>query len=539
MRNVTAVLSMLHEPSDRNSSTRTFRDEPVLAWTLERLSRAKHLGNMAVLCWEDQLESVRPIAEEHSAYILSKDPRIVIAGMESITAARRWSQGWRGGLLGSCDFDLGFHAPWVGEIVQRLESDGVLLVDPSAGLVDSTILDQMIEHAGAREAVQICFTQAAPGLAGVLLKPGLLEQLAAAKMHLGRILSYLPDQPVRDPISGDGCMPVPSSIARTTRSFKLDSARQIARITEAAISLNGELLASDAEGLLQRLAWSRQSDALPQEIVIELNTRRLCSPIFWPGSYHKVDRSELSPELAEKVFEELAQADDARITLAGVGDPLLHPEVFQIIDAARRAGIRAIHIETDLLVSDAGLIDQLVDSRVDIVSAHVPAMNAQTYHAVMGVEGLAVVLENMRRFVTRRQQRGAGVPLIVPYFTKCQGNLAELEAWYDQWLNALGCAVISGPSDFCGQVPDCAVADMSPTKRRACARLDSRLTMLSDGRAVSCEQDVTARQVLGDLRFDSLAIVWNSGMQALRQTHERGRFDSNPLCAACREWHRP
>ena len=36
-QNVTAVLSMLHEPADRNSATRTFRGDPVLAWTLERV----------------------------------------------------------------------------------------------------------------------------------------------------------------------------------------------------------------------------------------------------------------------------------------------------------------------------------------------------------------------------------------------------------------------------------------------------------------------------------------------------------------------
>ncbi len=539
MQNVIAILSMLHEEPARNSATRTFRDEPVLAWTLERLSRAQSVGHMAILCWQDQLEHVTPVAEEHGACVLSKDPRISIASLQSITAARRWADAWRGGLLGACDCDLGFHGLWVKEIMQQLDGDATMLVDPSAGLVDATLIDRLVDHARAHESVQICFTQSAPGLAGVLLRPDLLEQLAVGGLHAGKILGYLPDQPVRDPISGDGCVQVPAPIARTTRSFKLDSDRQIARITEAAVNLNGELLASDALELLNRLNWSNHVDPLPREVVVELGCRRLCNPIFWAGRFHKITRQALTRDLAQKIFGEIAQADDARLTLAGVGDPLVHPEFASIIELATRAGVHAIHVETDLLSRDTALIDQLAELEVDVISVHLPAVTAKVYQDVMGVSGIEIVLENIRRLVARRQARGKGTPLIVPIFTKCEQNLAEMEQWYDQWLGALGSAVIAGPSDFCGQIPSSGVADMSPAMRRACARLSARMTVLSDGTAVACEQDVLARHAVGNLKFDSIAVVWNRGMQPLRQLHSAGQFAGNPLCAACREWHRP
>ena len=43
---------------------------------------------------------------------------------------------------------------------------------------------------------------------------------------------------------------------------------------------------------------------------------------------------------------------------------------------------------------------------------------------------------------------GDGVPMLVPIFTKCRQNLGEMEFWYDQWLRALGSAVIVGPERF-------------------------------------------------------------------------------------------
>src|SRR6185436_15843948 len=62
LKNVTAVLSMVHEPPDPqpNSATRRFRGAPVLQWTLDRTHRAARIDTVAVICWEDQLPAVLP-----------------------------------------------------------------------------------------------------------------------------------------------------------------------------------------------------------------------------------------------------------------------------------------------------------------------------------------------------------------------------------------------------------------------------------------------------------------------------------------------
>jgi radical SAM protein with 4Fe4S-binding SPASM domain len=98
--------------------------------------------------------------------------------------------------------------------------------------------------------------------------------------------------------------------------------------------------------------------------------------------------------------------------------------------------------------------------------------------------------------------------------------------------------VITGPSDFAGQIPDTAVADMAPPKRRACARLSNRLTILCDGRVVSCEQDVLGKQTMGIVGETPMKEIWRSGFGSLRACHEKAEWSAKPLCASCREWHR-
>src|SRR5436853_1373113 len=61
---------------------------------------------------------------------------------------------------------------------------------------------------------------------------------------------------------------------------------------------------------------------------------------------------------------------------------------------------------------DAGVIDKLAAGPVDVVSVHLPAMTAQTYQKIMGVDRFTEVIENIRRFVTRRQELRRSVPLI-------------------------------------------------------------------------------------------------------------------------------
>jgi hypothetical protein len=537
--NVSAILSLLHEGPDVNSSTRRFRVQPVLEWTLRRLSMSRQLSSAAVLCWEDQLPHVAAIAEEVGAFVLAKGPRSRISQIESISASRRWADGWRGGLLGTCAFDIGFYAPWVLELAQRVETEAVLLVDASAALVDPMLVDALIRHGDAHLEQEICFSAAAPGLCGALLRIPLLERLATTKIHAGRLLHYIPDHVSREMIGTDACLNVAPAVTRTVERFVLDSDRQIARTEHATACLNGQLQIAGAEEIVARITASNWNDPLPREVVIELNTRRTSNPIFSPTRAHAIARPDLTLDLAQKILSQLAHSDDIRVTFAGVGDPLLHGNLFDIIDAARSAGIHAIHVETDLLSENASIVSRLASGPTDIVSVHFPALTEATYFELMGVEGYRRVLENVRAFVANRQERGEGVPILVPIFTKCRQNLAEMEAWYDQWLKALNCAVIRGPSTFGGLVPDVGVADMTPPGRKACNRLASRITILSDGRIVSCEEDLVAAQMLGHAGSDSISDIWTTRMASLRTDHRQHQWAAHPLCATCNEWHRP
>jgi hypothetical protein len=536
MKTVTAALSMLHEPA-AGSAGRLFRGEPVLQWTLDRLERCQQLDGVAIICWEDQFPALENLAEEYDVAVLAKGPRVALPAIEGISASRRWADGWRSGLMQTCDFDHGFYAPWFSELFDQTASDALVLIDPAAGLVDPELIDALIAFAASKPDQEICFSQAAPGLGGALIRRSLLDRLQAAKTHPGRALHYIPDEPVRDPIGGEGCLPIPTIVARTTRNFRLDSDRQIARITEAFVALNGQLISSGCEELVRRMHDQKVIDPLPREVTVELNTDRLSKAIYRPAAVP--NRPPMSKATAEMLLDQIALADDTRLTIAGCGDPLESDFLFEFLQMARDRSLRAVHVETDLLSEDVERFDRLAKSPVDLISFHLPAMASSTYQTVMGVDLFSRALRNVSALAQARHARGEGVPIIVPTFVKCTANLAEMELWYDQWLKAMGCAVITGPGDFAGQMVDVAVADMAPPKRSACVRLTNRMNVLSDGTIVACEQDFRGLHPIGRIGEESIEQIWVQRLSPLRACHSRGDWKANPLCAACREWHRP
>jgi hypothetical protein len=460
---------MIHEPAEKNSATRLFRGEPVLAWTLRRLERSGQLAHMIIICWEDQLGDVEPIAGGHGANVLVKGPRTPIASVEAVAAVRRWSDGWRGDLRGACDFDLGFHARWVREAVENMEADAAVLIDPAAALVDASIIDRLITRTIETPDADLVFSHTPPGLGGAVVRVGLLRRLATAELHPGHLLHSSTDH--LGIVGCDGALPLPAAVTRAQGNFKLDSDRQIWRVTNAMVALNGQLIKSEAEALVARLSAENYPDPLPRDIVLELTTERSTRPLFGSGR-NAVASRQLSTDVAVRLFKECSTLDDVRLTLAGSGDPLLADNVYDIIEAALLSGVNAIRIETDLLEIDAAATARELAGAVDIMAVHLPAASEGAYRKVMGVDAYRKVLTNIDRFHGEQDIGDRGTPLLIPLFTPTPNNLGEEKAWFDRWPYGVSMAHAMAPAE-------------------------SKLIVLADGRMVSNDPSGSPLGVVG------------------------------------------
>jgi hypothetical protein len=228
----------------------------------------------------------------------------------------------------------------------------------------------------------------------------------------------------------------------------------------------------------------------------------------------------------------IGKAGDIALTFGGVGDPLLHPQWADAIRIAKDAGAWGIAIETDLHVQQSTLEQLLTladDGLLDVISVRLNADSEATYEKLMGRPGFTEVLKRIEWLLNNRRD---GLPWIAPRMIKTIDNVHELEPFVDRWTYFCGQAIVEGPG---GPIADRAVIDMAPPRRMPCRQLAHRMTILSDGRAALCDQDDDGEQAID---IDNLTSAWRQ-LSAVHAAHQRQQFDVNPLCAACRQWHRP
>lgn len=521
-----AVLSLLHQPARGHSSELRLLGEPVLRHTLLQVAKASVPAT--VIVWDDQAAATRD-AVGSLATVVSQGPRQPRPAMDTISAALRWSDGWRTTLARCCTFDAGFDAPAV--LSAMGDADAAVLVDPASPMLLPSLLADLTRHATAHPDRGWFYLPTPPGQSAALLRRSHLLELARSQRHPGLALHYHPDRFGADPVSTPHCAPAPTPLCRSLANFRIDRPDRVGA-AERCLHEGGELT---TDALLAR--WP-QTTPLPRDLRLELTTTRRTRPVFLPT----VPPASASLATVEGVLEQLHPCvpSDAglpspvRLTLGNVGDPLIHPQWPAVLAAAAERGI-PVCIETDLVGLSPDQMQQLTARRWDLLLVHLPAASRSTYARVMGVDAFEAVMSALETLV--RQTPGR---LVVPVFTQLADNLAEVEPWYDHFIRTLafsgGGGVVQSASTYAGRLPDLGAPDLTPPARTPCKRLTTRLNVLACGHAAACENDL--HHELLPPGPSGLAQVWSAAMPALRERH-RTELSLPELCRHCRDFHRP
>ncbi len=420
--------------------------------TLKRIAQSGKVDRVVLIA--EDAERVRLIAGapiEGLKIIVDASPTHPLGDKRSMVAsARRAAPAcWRGGLGGATVFDEIVSTPALLETMQRHELEAAVVVGCDWAAVDPGLIDACTQrHREHPSRNRMVFTQAAPGLGPIVLGRTLVEELAP---HEGRqrlmtsmagLLGYTPVAPVADPIAKSMC-------ARVDPALRDIPIRCIADASWHSKALGRVLKTDDldAHGIAQELAlggWVR--DSLPLEVTLELCTGRLVggqAAITRLGRLDPAERTPMALEQAVDLVQELAAiSPGAMLTLAGAGDPLVHPQWEAVVEAAIKAGL-GVHVRTDLIVE--GAVSKLIELGPDVVSVDHYANDAETYAELAGMDYFERVQESTRELISQRDARRPAM-WVVPRITRCDEVLDQIESFYDKWLLFAGACVIDRPS---------------------------------------------------------------------------------------------
>ena len=473
----------------RRSLAEPFAGRPVIQATLERLGRARQLDSIVLIAPTgfdvDTLIDRRRIGLP--VHVERCDGSPYGPGHAAIAAARLWSPTcWRGGIAGMSVYDEVLCPTVMDRVMRERGITAALVAGPDWPLIDpdeETGCGAIVtRHLELPQQHKLVFSQAPPGLAGCLVSAGLMHELALCNRlsTVGGLLVYQPQAPQHDPIARSVNVQIDHTVQRCRFRCTFDAPRYRRQLEAAIASVHGpgggdvaDLGAAEVIALMSQHALSG-GDEPPRHIVVEACSRR-------PG--HDGPRHDLDLDVAAALFERVAAPGDVVVTFAGAGDPLLHDRFDELVGLARAAGIRGVHLRTQLRV-DHAVLDRLLACEPDVISVDLHGDSPESYRRVTGVDGYQDVLTAMEYLVNNRRRltdhtptAALALPWIVPRMTRRPETVQDIDGFYDRWQGTLGTVVID-------PLGDPGETDLLPVVVPPAVQVDEdrhTLTVLSDG----------------------------------------------------------
>ena len=139
---------------------------------------------------------------------------------------------------------------------------------------------------------------------------------------------------------------------------------------------------------------------------------------------NKVDGAMPLP-LFQRLVEDLP--DLRQLTLQGLGEPLLAPDLLTMIRMAKARGVR-VGFNSNATLLHARRAAELVDSGVDWLHVSLDGADASTFEQIRDRASFSTVVENLTRLVEAKRRAGSATPSVRVVFVAMRRNVAQLPA---------------------------------------------------------------------------------------------------------------
>ncbi|TVQ62175.1 MAG: DUF115 domain-containing protein [Phycisphaerales bacterium] len=502
-----------------------------LRLTLERLGRCKKIDRVILLATDpERVRALTGGVERTGALPIEilRVERVRTRAHRAVAASRVFAPlSWRGSLGGLTAWDEVFDAAVFAEVFERTGIDAAVPVGDDWALASAELIDAAAQrHREQPKGHPYAFAPAPVGLGALVINRELTASIAhqsaqaGAFGSIGGILGYVPSMPRGDALGRGPCVQTDASLRKLAVRLTADTPIGRALIAGAIEEYEERWLTIGAEKFARHAARRDRvlAGTVPQHVIMELNTGRRTSGqrASWNRDGGDVaERMPMDVELAGRLFRELcAERPDAVVTLDGAGDPLLHPAWREIVAAANEAGVRGLHVRTDLLCEEHEMHDLLAGG-VDVVSVDLMGEHCETYRRLMGVDALERARTGVLRLLAARGREGTfPFPWVAPRLTRCDAVYEEIEAFYDRWLSLAGACVIDPlPSALRGQ----RIAPL-PEPGFVRARMERlRCRVLSDGDVPIRFGGWRSGRTMGSVRNEALESIWKRVLARRRE----------------------
>jgi MoaA/NifB/PqqE/SkfB family radical SAM enzyme len=141
----------------------------------------------------------------------------------------------------------------------------------------------------------------------------------------------------------------------------------------------------------------------------------------------------MSPALFEKLCEELKTMDTGEMIFIGEGEPFLHPRLFQLVTAAKGAGLKLTLLTNGTLL-DEGNVRSLIESRVNILKVSLWAGSRREFeknHPDTDPQYFTRTVEGMKLLTRTKAACKSALPALVMHQPLNRNNFESIDGMVD------------------------------------------------------------------------------------------------------------
>lgn len=281
--------------------------------------------------------------------------------------------------------------------------------------------------------------------------------------------------------------------------------------------------------LLNRYQWKnypakRKVARFPLNVDIEVSSKCQikCDHCF--RQYMDIGESDLMPlEMYKKIAEECGRYGLFTLKFSMRGEPLLHPDIVEMVDYAKRSGVKEVWINTNGGNLTEDMVHDLMLAGVDWITMSFDGLGAM-YESVRKPLKYEESLKKLKMMRRVRDELGANTLLNV------QTIWSAIKEDPETYIS-----LMKGIVDRVAYNPDMTFQEstMVPDDAYICPRLWQRLCITSTGRYLKCPSDFMMEEILGTVAEYTVKEAWDILQERERQRHLNGCKKESRVCSKC------
>ncbi|MDP2947538.1 MAG: radical SAM protein [Nanoarchaeota archaeon] len=295
----------------------------------------------------------------------------------------------------------------------------------------------------------------------------------------------------------------------------------------------------DLSFAMYRLKWELATKfkyllSFPVHIDLEINSNCNYKCIFCPHGTGEMrnDMPIMSLDTAKRILDELAKNRVYSIKLNWRGEPALHPNLAEITDYAKKAGIKEVQINTNGFAFNEQKIRDLVKAGIDRVIFSIDATTPELYAKIRIGGDFNRVVNNIKTFDRFRKELKQTKPFIRVQMVRTELNKHQVEDYKKMWQGIADDIRISDVTNR-GQGDSLGVGDQVSIGRTCCPQPWQRMMISCEGKVLMCCSDWFEKYPLGDINKNSLKEIWQGEkLKAVRKLLKKVKYDFEP-CKNC------